>query len=109
MGYMPSFTQTLQQDYSYRQTLVALYGQDTMRLTPRLVMNVGLRWEPTLPPHDYFNRGSVFSLQGYTEQKPSQVFPNGPCGQYYWGDPGVTKSFTSRSLAEPLAAPRFRL
>jgi hypothetical protein len=95
MGYMPSFTQTLQQDYSYRQTLVALYGQDTMRLTPRLVMNVGLRWEPTLPPHDYFNRGSVFSLQGYIQQKPSQVFPNGPFGQYYWGDPGVTKSFTS--------------
>jgi len=95
MGYMPSFTQTLQQDYSYRQTLVALYGQDTIRLTSRLVMNVGLRWEPTLPAHDYFNRGSVFSLQGYTAGKVSQVFPNGPAGQYFWGDPGVTKSFTS--------------
>lgn len=95
MGYMPSFTQTLQQDYSYRQTLVALYGQDTIRVTPRLVMNVGLRWEPTLPAHDFFNRGSVFSLQGYSEGKVSQVFPNGPAGQYFWGDPGVTKSFTS--------------
>ncbi len=95
MGTMPSFTQTLQQDYSYRQTLFALYGQDTVRLTPRLVMNVGLRWEPTLPSHDYFNRGSVFSLQGYIQGKMSQVFPNGPAGQYYWGDPGVNKSFTS--------------
>lgn len=95
MGSMPSFTQTLQQDYSYRQTLVALYGQDTVRLTPRLVMNAGLRWEPTLPAHDFFNRGSVFSLQGYTEGKVSQVFPNGPAGQYFWGDPGVNKSFTS--------------
>ncbi len=95
MGVMPSFTQTLQQDFSYRQTLVELYGQDTVRLTPKLVMNVGLRWEPTLPPHDYFNRGSVFNLQNYISQKPSVVFPNGPAGQYYWGDPGVTKSFTS--------------
>jgi hypothetical protein len=94
MGYMPTFFQTLQQDYAYRQTLVALYGQDTFRLTPKLVMNAGLRWEPTLPAHDFFNRGSVFSLQGFTEGKPSQVFPNGPAGQYFWGDPGVPKGFT---------------
>ena len=94
-GTMPGFTQTLQQDFSYRQTLVELYGQDTVRLTPRLVANIGLRWEPTLPPHDYFNRGSVFSLQSYISGKPSAVFPNGPVGQYYYGDPGVTKSFTS--------------
>jgi hypothetical protein len=94
-GTMNSFTQTLQQDYSYRQTLIELYGQDTIRITPRLVANVGLRWEPTLPPHDYFNRGSVFSLQGYAEGQVSSVFPNAPPGQYFYGDPGVTKSFTS--------------
>ena len=94
-GNMDSFTQTLQQDFSYRQTLVELYAQDTVRLTPRLVANVGLRWEPTLPSHDYFNRGSVFSLQGFTSGKISQVFPNGPIGQYYYGDPGVTKSFSA--------------
>ena len=47
-GYMDNFTQTLQQDYSYRQTLVELYAQDTVRLNSHLVMNAGLRWEPTL-------------------------------------------------------------
>lgn len=95
MGYMDSFTQTLQQDYSYRQTLIQLYAQDTVRLTPRLVMNAGLRWEPTMPPHDYFNRGSVFDLAGFAAGKVSSVFPNGPAGQYVYGDPGVNKSFTS--------------
>lgn len=94
-GYMPNFTQTLQQDFSYRQTLVELYAQDTMHITPRLVMNVGLRWEPTLPPHDYFNRGSVFDLAGYTAGKVSTVFPNGPAGQYFYGDKGVPKGFTA--------------
>ena len=94
-GTMPSFTQTLQQDYSYRQTLVELYAQDTVRLTPRLVVNVGLRWEPTLPPHDYFNRGSVFSQAAFIAGKVSSVFTNGPAGQFVYGDPGVTKSFTS--------------
>lgn len=94
MGYMNNFTQTLPQDFSYRQTLVALYAQDTIKLTPRLVMNAGLRWEPTLPPQDYFNRGSVFNLTGFAEGKVSTVFPNAPAGQYFWGDPGVNKSFT---------------
>ena len=94
-GTMNNFTQTLQQDYSYRQTLVALYGQDTIRLTPKLVANVGLRWEPTLPPHDIFNRGSVFSLEAFKANQVSSVFTNGPPGQFFYGDPGVSKSFTS--------------
>ncbi len=95
LGKMNNFTQTLQQDYSYRQTLIELYAQDTVQLTPRLVANVGLRWEPTLPPHDYFNRGSVFSLQGFAAGQVSKVFPNAPPGQYFYGDKGVTKSFTA--------------
>jgi hypothetical protein len=93
-GYMDNFTQTLQQDYSYRQTLVELYAQDTIRLNSHLVMNVGLRWEPTLPSHDFFNRGSVFSLEGFVSGRKSVVFPNGPAGQYFYGDKGVTKGFT---------------
>jgi hypothetical protein len=94
-GTMPSFTQTLQQDFSYRQTLIELYAQDTVKLTPRLVANFGLRWEPTLPPHDYFNRGSVFDLAGYSAGRVSTVFPNGPAGQYFYGDTGVPKGFTA--------------
>jgi hypothetical protein len=106
-GKMNNFTQTLQQDYSYRQTLIALYGQDTFRVKPRLVANFGLRWEPTLPPHDYFNRGSVFSLDGYASGTVSQVFPNAPPGQYFYGDKGVTKSFTSDHWLN--LSPRFGL
>jgi hypothetical protein len=106
-GKMNNFTQTLQQDYSYRQTLVALYGQDTFRVTPRLVANFGLRWEPTLPPHDYFNRGSTFSLDGYASGTVSQVFPNAPPGQYFYGDKGVNKSFTSDHWLN--LSPRFGL
>jgi hypothetical protein len=94
-GTMNNFTQTLQQDFSYRQTLVALYGQDTIRISPKLVANVGLRWEPTLPSHDYFNRGSVFSLPAFVAGQRSAVFANGPPGQLFYGDPGVNKSFTS--------------
>ena len=93
-GNMNTFNQSLPTPYAYRQTLIALYGQDTIRLTPRLVANIGLRWEPTLPSHDFFNRGSVFSLAGFTAGRVSSVFTNAPAGQYFYGDPGVTKSFT---------------
>lgn len=93
-GKMNGFTQTLPQDYSYRQTLFALYAQDTIRLSRKLVANVGLRWEPTLPSHDYFNRGSVFNLAGFEAGRISTVFTNAPAGQYFYGDAGVSKSFT---------------
>jgi hypothetical protein len=94
MGYMDSFTQTLQQNYAYRQTLVALYAQDTYRINSHLVINAGLRWEPTLPAHDYFNRGSMFSLDNYVAGRQSTVFPNGPAGQLFYGDKGVPQGFT---------------
>ena len=98
-----------QQDYSYRQTLVALYGQDTIRLTPKLVMNVGLRWEPTLPPHDYFNRGSVFSLAGFYPQKPSTGLSQRPTRPVLLGRPRRQQVFYLRPLAEPLSSSGFRL
>jgi hypothetical protein len=93
-GYMDNFTQTLQQNYAYRQTLVALYAQDTVRLNSHLVLNAGLRWEPTMPAHDFYNRGSMFSLDGFVAGKASTVFPNGPAGQYFYGDKGVPQGFT---------------
>ncbi len=98
MGYMDSFTQTLQQDYSYRQTLVEFYAQDTIRLNSHLVINAGLRWEPTLLPHDYFNRGSMFFLDGFVSGRQSTVFPNAPAGQYFWGDKGVPQGFSKNHL-----------
>jgi hypothetical protein len=97
-GYMDNFTQTLQQDYSYRQTLFELYVQDTVRLNSHLVMNVGLRWEPTLLPHDYFNRGSMFFLDAFVAGRQSTVFPNGPAGQMFYGDKGVPQGFSKDHL-----------
>ena len=34
----------------YRQSLFAVYGQDDIRLTPRLTANLGLRWEASSDP-----------------------------------------------------------
>ena len=42
-------------------TYWAGYVQDDWRITPKLVLNLGLRWETTLPPVEEQNRWSDFS------------------------------------------------
>lgn len=97
-GKMNKFEQSLPQQNAIRQTVVGLYAQDTWHATPKLVVNAGLRWEPTLFPQDYFGRGSTFSRANFDAGIKSQVFPGAPAGQLFFGDPGVPKAFTGDTL-----------
>ena len=99
LGKMNSFSQSGPQLNDLRQDVFALYAQDTFHVTPRLVANFGLRWEPMLPVYDHFNRGSTFSMTAYEAGQVSQVFKLAPPGSLFYGDPGVPNSFTSRHLA----------
>jgi Carboxypeptidase regulatory-like domain/TonB dependent receptor len=45
-GQVPNFKR------GYRANEVAFYGQDDWRITPRLTLNLGLRWEYFGPPHN---------------------------------------------------------
>jgi hypothetical protein len=94
LGDMNRFGQSRDQVNVYRETILGLYAQDTYRVNPRLVLNMGLRWEPMLFPQDYFNRGESFSLSGFYANQHSKVFTNAPAGLFFYGDPGVPKAFT---------------
>ena len=61
-----------------------LYVQDTYKVTPRLTINAGLRYELPLPYTELHNLLSLFE-----PGKQSQVIPNAPTGLLYPGDPGV--------------------
>jgi hypothetical protein len=76
-----------------------LYVQDTYHATRRLVVNLGLRWEPFLPEFDHYDRGSKFSRPAFDAGQVSQVYANAPAGFLFAGDPGITYSFTDRRLA----------
>jgi hypothetical protein len=98
-GKMNSFSQSGPQLNDLRQTVIGLYIQDTYHVTPRLVANVGLRWEPMFPVYDHFNRGSTFSRAAFDANQPSRVFVNAPVGSLFYGDPGIPNSFTDHKLA----------
>ena len=97
-GKLSSFSQSGQQLNDLIQNVAGFYVQDTYHATPKLVINAGLRWEPLFPLHDRLNRGSTFSRAAFDARQVSQVFVNAPAGSLFYGDPGISKSFTNRQL-----------
>ncbi len=98
-GSMATFGQSKAQQNALREPIPSLYIQDTYHATSRLVLNAGVRWDPEFVATDYFNRGSVFNMAQFMSATPtpSSVYPNAPSGSYFYGDPGVPKSFTQNS------------
>lgn len=104
-GSMTTFSQSKPQENAMRAPIPSLYIQDTYHVTPKVVITAGLRWSPQFTPHDYFGRGSSFSLTGFENNQHSVRFPNAPAGDFFYGDPGIPKNFTSNYINQ--FAPRF--
>jgi hypothetical protein len=80
---------------SYRYKDWALYAQDSFRITPRLTLNYGLRYEhygvqhnndPSLDSNFYFGSGST--LEEQTANGSVQIADKSPIGQFWapsWG------------------------
>ena len=62
------------------------YGQDTYKVSSRLTLNYGVRYEIPFPYTEQKNRQNLW-IPG----KQSQVFPTAPAGLQYPGDPGVPR------------------
>ena len=88
LGRVSTFTQGAPTLWSSRQTYLGVYAQDTWRVSPRLTVNYGIRWEPFFPLH--LTDGSVygFDTDRFRQGVKSTAIPNAPAGLYYLGDPG---------------------
>jgi hypothetical protein len=74
----------------FRQHYLAMYAQDSWKVTARLTMSYGVRWEPYIAPYSKYNTFSHFDPGSFTQNLHSGVFPNGPAGLFFQGDPQYT-------------------
>jgi hypothetical protein len=86
------------------QYLVGAYAQDSWRISSRLTLNYGVRWEPWFPQS--VNNGAIpeFDYSRFVSGTKSVVYPNAPAGLYWPGDPGfIGKSGqqTNAALFDP--------
>ena len=81
-----------------RNIFSGLYIQDNYKVTQRLTLNLGLRYEPTLPWREVKGRVQQFRLSGLMANVRSTQFPNAPPGVYFPGDPGVPQNGVGASL-----------
>ena len=76
-------TQAIQEGYGW---LYAGYVQDELRVTSRLTLNLGLRYELPTPFIDVND-----AITGFRTGQQSTVYPNAPAGLVYAGDAGVPR------------------
>jgi Carboxypeptidase regulatory-like domain len=88
IGHATQMQDGLPNTQSMHETFFDLYFTDTWKVSSRLTVNAGIRWEPylpiTVPTGVIFN----FDVPRYVAGTRSTQYVNAPPGFYYPGDPG---------------------
>jgi len=108
-GALSSFTQlNISHDNEYWR-YVGVYAQDSWKISSRLTLNYGLRWEPYLNGTFHNNQISHFIMQDFLNNVHSSVFPNAPAGTFYPGDSQFPTGSRPNKTAWADFAPRIGL
>jgi len=87
LGIPSRFTQGDAQAFYMRNKYGALFGEDSWRVTRRVTLNYGLRWDVMMPWYEKYNQ-----IQTIVPGEQSVVFPGAPEGLVFPTDPGVARS-----------------
>jgi hypothetical protein len=95
LGRMRTFGQANGQHVKNRYWVLNGYAQDSYRLTPRLMLSYGVRYEPSRVWHDMYSQNQSFHPENIASGVASQRFPTAPLGLLFSGDPGVPTDGTT--------------
>lgn len=98
LGKMYDFDQMAPQTLNVRSWQYSFYAQDHFRVTPRLTLDLGLRYEPFLPYHEIHGEVDYFSPSAYASGTTSKMFVNAPPGLLYPGDSGFPSNGVNPDL-----------
>jgi len=91
LGVPDQYAQTSGSAIDARSYEYYAYGQDSWKITNDLTLNYGLSWDVETPNSNHqFNGLGITCWDAGSET--SQVFPGGPPGLTYPGDPGCNKN-----------------
>jgi hypothetical protein len=93
IGRENSFTQGSPNAGSPRTIEFAAFVQDDWKVSKRLTVNMGLRWDPWLPYND-----ALHAISQFRPGQQSTVYPKAPPGYVFPGDAGVSSSSINSQL-----------
>lgn len=105
LGSIRSFSQGWGSFQKDRNTIFSLFIQDTFKVSTRLSLSYGLRFEPSFPWHDLFRQAEAFSPARFSQGLKSKVYTNAYPGMLFPGDEGFPED--GRSTSWNNFAPRF--
>lgn len=88
LGLPNDFQQGAIQPFDGRQNYVGVYAHDAIRVSKRLNLQIGVRWEPYLAADEKFNRMQHFDMAAFIAGQTTSQYVNAPPGLFFPGDPG---------------------
>jgi Carboxypeptidase regulatory-like domain/TonB dependent receptor-like, beta-barrel len=70
------------------QNVFAIYAQDAWKITRRLTVTAGLRWDPFFGHTDPKGHVVNINLTALANNVHSKLYPSAPAGYFFNGDPG---------------------